>query len=435
MSILMLGLDHQAPVETRERVAFLASERAADLAALLERPGLLEAVILSTCNRTELYAVCSDPGEGHETLVEYLSERKGLARAEVERHVTVMFEEEAAAHLFRVAAGLESQILGEGQILAQVKEALASAQAHRSCGALLDALFRHALTAGKRARSETGIARGAVSVAGAAVELACSFLGSLQGRSILLLGTGKIGEVAARLLASSGLSAIYLANRSLDSASKLAELVRGEAVAFHDLARVLERVDALLCCTGAPHHVLSASDLAPVVARRSGRPLILIDMSVPRNLDPAIAHLEGCRVCDLDDLQGIAERNRRERATLIPEVEDILARELAAFLAWHQGYQVAPTIAAWRSKLVFLREKGLERFWLRHGGRFTDEQRRLVAEVVQGLFDKLSHGPLSRLKGMDGPRQRQLARALETLFGLDVAPGESLRHRRVERRR
>lgn len=287
MSILMLGLDHQAPVETRERVAFLASERAADLAALLERPGLLEAVILSTCNRTELYAVCSDPGEGHETLVEYLSERKGLARAEVERHVTVMFEEEAAAHLFRVAAGLESQILGEGQILAQVKEALASAQAHRSCGALLDALFRHALTAGKRARSETGI----------------------------------------------------------------------------------------------------------------------------------------------------AERNRSERATLIPEVEDILARELAAFLAWHQGYQVAPTIAAWRSKLTYLREQGLERFWLRHGGRFTDEQRRLVAEVVQGLFDKLSHGPLSRLKGMDGPRQRQLARALETLFGLDVAPGESLRHRRVERRR
>ncbi|HEY9856175.1 MAG TPA: glutamyl-tRNA reductase [Stenomitos sp.] len=434
MPILLLGLDHHAPVEVRERAAFLAAEREADLLALLERPGVVEAVILSTCNRTELYAVCSDPG-AHATLQGFLMERKGLTEREVEHHVTPMFQEEAAAHLFRVAAGLESQILGEGQILAQVKEALASAQACHASGAILDALFRRALTAGKRARTETDIARGAVSVAGAAVELARSLLGSLQGRAILLLGTGKIGEVAARQLASSGLSAIYLANRSLESASRLAELVKGEAVAYHDLGAVLGRVDVLLCCTGAPHHVLSAADLAPVVARRAGRPLLLIDLSVPRNLDPAIARLEGCRLCDLDDLRGLAERHRSERSLFVPMVEGILAQELAAFFTWQQGHQVAPTIAAWRSKLAMLQEQELDRFWLRHGGRFTAEQRRLVDEAIQALFDKLAHGPLSRLKELDGTRQQQLAEALVTLFDLNVEDVEPHQRRRLAKRR
>ncbi len=436
MQIFMLGLDHRkAPVDVRGRAAFLLDDRAADFASLLRRPGLLEAVILSTCNRTELYVVGADPDSGPSALTQALVERKGLASDEIDRYFTCMFQEEAAGHLFRVAAGLESLILGEGQILSQVKEALASAQAHQACGAILDALFRRALSAGKRARTETGIAKGAVSVAGAAVELARDALGSFQGRSVLVLGTGKIGEVAARHLSAAGLSALYLANRTRESALELAGRVKGEAIAFHDLGSVLDRVDVLLCCTGAPHHVLEASDLIPVIERRRGKPLLLIDVSVPRNLDPRIARLEGCRLCDLDDLHEVAERNRGERASLLPAVEGILAAELAAFLAWRQSYQVAPTITSLRCKLAELREQELERFWARHGGRFSVEQRPLVGELIEGLFDKLLHAPFAHLKGMSGQEQQHVARALETLFELSVEDLAARHQRRLAERR
>lgn len=436
MQILMVGLDHlHAPVDVRGRAAFLPPERAAALAALLARPGLLEGVILSTCNRTELYAVSDDPAIGQASLAAFLSERKTLSDAEIDRHFTLMHHEEAAAHLFRVAAGLESQILGEGQIVAQIKEALALAQAQRASGAILDALFRHALSAGKRARSETGIARGAVSVASAAIELACGHFGSLAGRSILILGTGKIGEVAGLQLAGLGLASITLASRTLASAARLADRIGGRAIAFHDLGSVLDRIDVLLCCTGAPHHVLGRDELAPVIERRGGRPFLLIDVSVPPNLDPLIGSLPGCRVCDLEDLREAAERNRVERAGLVPEVEGILAQELSIFLEWLQNYRLTPTIASLRSKVNALCELELERFWQRHGKRLPEEARPLFAEAVRAVADKLLHAPMTRLKGLPASQQQQLAGALRTLFDLSVEDAEEHYQRRLGERR
>lgn len=436
MQILMLGLDHRrAPVDVRGRAAFLAAERPADLAALLGYPGLREAVILSTCNRTELYVVTDEPAIGSESLVAYLSDRKGLSAAEIDRHCVLMIQEEAAAHLFRVAAGLESQILGEGQIVCQIKEALGLAQAQRASGAILDALFRHALSAGKRARSETPIARGAVSVASAAVELARAHFGTLEGRSILILGTGKIGEVAGLKLAGLGLASLTLASRTMSSASRLAERIGGVAVAFHDLGSVLATIDVLLCCTGAPHHVLGVDDLAPVALRRAGRPLLCIDVSVPHNLDPAIATLWGCRLADLDDLKEVAERHRSERAGLIPEVEALLARELGGFLDWLKNYRLTPTIAGLRAKVTELCDQEAERFWLRHGKRLPDEARSLVADALHALSDKLLHVPLSQLRGMPAPQQQQLVGALQTLFELSVESAEEHYRRRLAERR
>ncbi|HEY9898051.1 MAG TPA: glutamyl-tRNA reductase [Pantanalinema sp.] len=416
MFIHMIGLSHRtAPVAVRERVAVPAHGLQGALSDLLADPGVLEGVILSTCNRTEVYAVTADPSLGIEALRRFAA-RGGADAGGFEARA----QGEAVLHLMRVAAGLESQLLGEHQILAQIKEALAAAQHQRAAGAILDALFRFALSAGKRARSQTEIARGAVSVSGAAIHLAREHFGSLRGRAILILGSGKMGELAARHLAGSGLDRIYVASRTQGAARRLAEATGGEVVSFFALDEVLARVDVLVCCTGAPHHVLSASDLAGLHARRGGRELVLLDLSMPRNLDPAIADLPGMRLWGLDDLEAIARERRQERAGVVSEVEAILEEERAAYLAWLRYFQMSPAIASLRDKAHQVRAGELERFLDKYAEAFSGDQRRLIEELSQAIVNKLLHGPLSRLRGMSAQEQRQHVGTLQDLFDLPV---------------
>jgi glutamyl-tRNA reductase len=436
MRILMCGLDHAtAELSVRERFAFGDAALDAALSTLAGRPDVLECAILSTCNRTELYAVVTTEEAGRLALGEFALGASGLAPAELERHLRFRLEAEAVEHLFRVAAGLESQILGEGQILAQVKDAQAAARRHRTLGTLLDPVFRFAIATGKRVRTQTPIAHGAVSVVGAALELARTKLGELAGRRALVLGAGRMGELAAKHLAAAGARQIFIASRTLETAARLAEETKAQALPFHNLAPALVDADLVLCCTDAPHHVLGAADLAPVTAKRRGRPLLMIDLAMPRNLDPELAGRAGVELFDLDALEAIADRHRRARQDLVAQAEELVAEELAAYQVWRRGMPLNPAIASLRSKFTSVRDQELERFTARHAARFTAEQLALVENLGRSLTNKLLHEPLTQLKGTHAEDRQPMLRALAQLYALDVEGyGEYYRRRSQERR-
>ncbi len=421
MHVMMLGLSHaSAPVEVRERVAFSGQALAMGLSMMVSRPAILEGAILSTCNRTELYAVVSSPEEGRSALRAFILEERDLPAEIFDQFFYFLEGDAAIRHLFRVSGGLESQILGEGQILSQVKDAHAAGQLHRTMGAVLDSLFRFAVTAGKRGRAETEISRGAVSVSSAAIELAKDTLGGFDGKAILILGTGKMGELAAKQLPSYNLSKIYVANRTLESAERLAERVGGEAVPFHAMQDALERVDMVVCSTGAPHYVLTPSEMEHVIASRNGKPLLMVDVSVPRNIDPAVGAMPGITLFDVDDLQWVANKNRTERQAVAQEVEAILDSEFKGYKTWLKNFRMTPTISSFRNKAQDLREQELNRFWDRNAPAFTPEQRQLIDSMTQALVNKFLHQPLTSLKGMNTLQQHHHASALQTLFDLKV---------------
>lgn len=421
MHVIMLGLSHDsAPVEVRERVAFAGQGLALGLALMVSRPAVLEGAILSTCNRTELYAVVSSPEAGRQALKDFILTERDLPAAVFEEFFYFLEGDDAIRHLFRVAGGLESQILGEGQILSQVKDAQAAAQLHRTMGAVLDSLFRFAITAGKRVRTETEISRGAVSVSSAAIELAKESLGGFDGKTIMILGTGKMGELAAKQLPSYNLAKIFVANRTLESAEQLAERIGGEAVPFHDMQGALEQIDMLVCSTGAPHFVLTPAEMKHVIANRKGKPLLIVDVSVPRNIDPALGNVPGITVYDVDDLQTVASKNRSERQAVAEEAEVILHSEIAGYRTWLKNFRMTPTISSFRSKAQDLRDQELNRFWDKNAAAFTPEQRQLVEAMTQAMMNKFLHQPLASLKGMNALQQHHHASALQTLFDLKV---------------
>lgn len=437
MQILMCGLDHTTtPVEVRERLAFGDVGLDAGLAMLAGMPEVLEGAILSTCNRTEFYAVVTDEAAGR-LAMRALATAGGRLPPEVfDAHARFRLEAEAVAHLFGVAAGLESQILGEGQILAQVKDALAAARRHRMVGALLDPIFRFALAAGKRVRTQTCIDQGAVSVAGAAVELARAQLGDLAACTALVLGAGCMGELVAKHLAARQVGRVYVASRSLAPAMRLANRVGGEALPFQHLHGALSGVDLVVCCTDAPHHVLGADDCLEPLASRDGRPLLMLDLAVPRNLDPALGRSAGVTLIDMDGLAEVASRHREARAALVAEARAILGEELARYEAWRRAVPLNPAIAGLKAKFSAVGDQELEGFLERHAAHFTPEQRALVEGLARSIVNKLLHEPLVQLKETGGSQQRHMIEALGRLYGLNVEGfGEYYRRRLEERRR
>lgn len=436
MHVMMLGLSHaSAPVEVRERVAFSGQALAMGLSMMVSRPAVLEGAILSTCNRTELYAVVSNPAEGREALKSFILEARALPSEVFEEFFYFLEGDAAIRHLFRVSAGLESQILGEGQILSQVKDAQAAAQLHRTMGSVLDSLFRFAVTAGKRVRTETEISRGAVSVSSAAIELAKETLGGFDDKAIMLLGTGKMGELAAKQLPDYGLGKVYVANRTLESAEQLAKRIGGEAVPFHAMQQALEQIDMLVCSTGAPHYVLTPSEMKPVLEQRAGKPLLIVDVSVPRNIDPALGNMPGVTLYDVDDLHSVASKNRAERQAIAQEVEGILESEISGYQTWLKNFRMTPTISSFRNKALDLRDQELNRFWDKHAHTFSPEQRQLVEAMTQALVNKFLHQPLTSLKGMNALQQHHHASALQTLFDLKVEDFQEHYLRRTGERR
>ncbi len=407
--LLLVGVSHkEAPLDLRERLHVGAHE-AGDVGVELACAG--GAVVVSTCNRTEIYVADIDARAARTRVVGALAERAGVAAAELGPVLNVAAGSLAARHLFRVAAGLESRVVGEPQILGQVREARRLAAAAGSTGRLLDRLFDHALLAGKRVRTETTLATASDSIAAAAAQLVKQRVGPLEGRRVLIVGTGKIGGLTAAGLVAPGVESVFVAHRGLERAVALADRFGGRAVGLDRLGAEVERADVVVSCTRCPQLVLELDEVARALARRHGAPLLLVDLAVPRDIDPRIGDLPGCELHDVDAVGSCAARTTR--AGELRRAEQIVADEVARFEAWQRALGVAPDIASLRRRAESIRVSELARADAKLAA-LTPAERRAVEALTAQLVNKLLHLPTVRAK--------EAPDALRHLFALeDVA--------------
>jgi glutamyl-tRNA reductase len=419
VSVVVVGLNHRTvPLELLERMNVSSTRLPKVLADIAGREHVSEVVVLSTCHRTEVYAVAERYHGAVQDIRNAFSEMAFIAPEDFSDHLYTYSDGAAAAHLFSVTAGLDSVVVGESEILGQVRQAWQRAQEEGVAGPRLDALFRHAVVTGKRARTETAIGRGTTSLAHAAVAMADRRLGSLDGRRILVLGAGEVGESMAVALANAGTAEILVANRTWDRAVALAARIGGRAVQLDGLTDALGEVDVLLTSTGAPSAIVDESDLAPVLQRRQGRPLLIVDVAMPRDIDPTVAELPGVTLLDLDDVRGFVEAGLAERRREVQRVRAIVDEELERYAANATARQVAPTITALRDHVEALRVAELERQRIRLDD-LDPKQREAVEAVTRAVLGKVLHEPTVRLKDAAGsPRGERLADALRELFGI-----------------
>jgi glutamyl-tRNA reductase len=400
MPILMIGLNHKvAPVEVRERLAFSADRIPGALEQLIndEVPEIKEVVLLSTCNRTEVYICTCDSTEGETRLREFLAERAKLPPEQLQSMLYVLQGEEAVEHLMQVAAGLDSLVLGENEILGQVRSAAEIAHDAGATGPILSALFRYSVQAGKRARSETEIGRGEISVASVVVEMAEGAFGPLNDRTALLIGAGKISTITARALVKAGLHCVMIANRTFEKAQKLAKNLNGTAVHFDRLDDVLARADIVICSTGAPHIVLHSDAVAKAQKMRFSRPLLVADLAVPRDADPEIASIPGVQLANIDDLDVIVKTRHPLTASVYQEVQAIVQQELEEFCQWMRARRCVPVIQALHNKAEDIYQKEVEKT-LHRLGPLTPKQECMVAAMGKAIANKLLHEPTIHLR-------------------------------------
>ena len=412
--ITCVGLNHQtSPVEEREKLAFTPDELPAALASLGQR--LHGAVLLSTCNRTELYAAIAP--DHAKSLIDLLNEAKG---AHVDpAHFYVLQHRDAVAHLFRVAAGVDSMVLGESQILGQVRDAMSAATEAGALNGVLSRVFHSAITAGKRARTETNIGGHAVSVGSAAVALARKSLGNLVGKTVLVISAGSIGKLAAKALAREAGSRVLVANRTLARAEDLATQVgpNAEATDFGHLQEAIAASDIVISGTSAEGFIIGPQHVRPIMALRDGRSLLFIDIAVPRDVDPAVSAIPGVHVCDIDDIEAVTEQGWSGRQGEVERVETVIGEEVESFLGWWSSLDVVPVIAALRERAEDIRRRELERT-LGRMPELDEEARRSIEAMTQAIVKKMLDRPIARLK--DGADKGLYMEALQDLF--DVPP-------------
>ena len=419
--LLALGISHKtAPLELRERLALTEGRAAGVLNDLRSHAQVGEAAAISTCNRTELYLVVTEAVEAENVALGALSRQAGIRPTELIESLYSYRGIEAARHLYRVAAGLDSMILGEAEIQGQVKRAYELALVEGATGAILNRLFRGALAAGKRVRGETRIGEGGISVPSAAVQLATRTLGDLTGRHVLLIGAGETAELTARALTARGVETVFVANRRYDRAIGLAERFGGSAVRLEDLPAQLEIADIVVSSTNSPHHLVEREELELVAAARDYRPLLLIDLAVPRDIDPSCREVTGVVVRDVDDVQTIADRNATGREVESRGAEVIVAAELARFERWLGSLEVLPTVASLRVRA----DEIVSRVLAENIGRFDDlspEDQVRIEAMARSIASRLLHEPTLRLKraAEESDAYQQVA-ALRELFGLDA---------------
>lgn len=416
--LTLVGLNHRsAPLELRERLALSGENARLALEQLRSDPAVSEAFILSTCNRVE-FLVRGPTPDGGAAIDRYLASEYGLDRTVLDRHAYRMAGRDAIRHLFRVTAGLDSMILGEPQIQGQVKEAFVASRATGATGVVLDRLLQHALSAAKRARSETGISRHAVSVASAAVKLANKIFGRLDERRVLMLGAGKMGELVARHLHRQGVAELIVCGRRFNNADRAARRFGGRAVHWDDGLDQLRSVDIVIGCTGAPRPVLTRDQVAEALrARRSGA-LFLIDIAVPRDIEPAVHALENVYLYDIDALESVVDDNLGERRRAAQLAQRLIDGEVDAFERWRQAQDVAPLIAALREDLLATGERELERFRNRLGP-LAEGQEQALRELTRAMTRKFLDRPTRYLRdsAYRGESER-IASLLREMFDL-----------------
>jgi glutamyl-tRNA reductase len=421
--IVVVGLNHRTvPLELLEPMTVSDALLPKALHDLLGREHITEAVVLSTCMRTEIYAVAEGFHGAMADVRNFLADWSGGEPETFCDYLYSFYGDGAISHLFRVASGIDSAILGEGEIVRQVRDAWQLARHEDAAGPTLTRLFRHAIEVGKRARSETAISRGTTSMSQAAVSMAAARLGALQGQTILVVGAGEMGQGIAQALASvPGIGEILVSNRTWSKGAALAKQVGGRPLAFGDVAAALEQTDLLLTSTGAPNLLLAADDLQAVLPARRGRPLLVVDVAVPRDVDPAVGNLAGVTLLNMDDLKAFADAGMAQRRQEVGAVNQIVAEEVERFVQLTAHREAAPVVAALRDRAEQLRQAELHRHRARLAG-LNERQQAVVESVTRGILAKLLHEPTVRLKAASGSAHGdQLADAVRTLFGLSVS--------------
>ena len=419
MSVVAVGLNHRTvPLDLLERMTVPASRLPKALADLTSREHINEAVVLSTCNRIEVYVFAEKFHGAYQDIRNFFAEASHVAPEEFSDHLTSLYDGDAARHLFSVASGLDSAVLGEHEILGQVRKSWETASTEGAVGPVLNTLFRHSLEVGKRVRTETAISRNITSVSQAAVAMATERLGGLEGRQVLIVGAGEMGEGLARALHGGGVAGIRVANRTWDRAVEVAGRLGGEPVRLDDLPHHLAEVDVLLTSTGASAAILEHGDLASVVGERHGRELLVVDIAVPRDVDPTAGEIEGVTLLDMDDLREFADVGIRERQREVIAVHAILDVELDRYVDESTARSAAPLVASLRARGDLVRSGELQRLAARLGD-LDDRQRDAVEALAAGIVGKLLHEPTVRLKDAAGTaRGERLAEALRDLFDL-----------------
>lgn len=418
MNLIVIGINHKtAPLQLRERLDFSKEDCARFLEGLKELPDLEEAMVLSTCNRVELYGVAN---AGRKlSLVQTLARFHGLEPESLRGYLYLFRGEEAVRHLFLVASSLDSMVIGEAQILGQVKDAYTLAAERGSTGILLQHLLERAFKVAKRVRSETGLARLSVSISSAAVAMAEKIYGSLEGKTVLIVGAGKMSELAARHLLSSGVKKILVSNRTPERAKEMAQRFGGSPLPFERIREGMEVADIAITSTGSPQPILSKKDIELVMHTRRSRPLFLIDIAVPRDIDPKANEVDNVYIYDLDDLQELVLSNLKERQKEVERGEALIAKEVCQFTEWWRAQEAKPTIISLREKMEEIRRGELERA-LPRLGNLTPEQIEMVSSLTARIVNKILHHPLLELKRhpahQDSAAFLQLVRRL---FGLE----------------
>ncbi len=418
--LLALGVSHKtAPLELRERLSLTEGRAVGALRELTAAAGIHEAAAISTCNRTELYLVVSDPVEAESTALGVLTRQAEIRPTELLGHLYSMRSTDAVRHLFRVTSGLDSMIVGEAEVQGQVKRAYELALVEGGTGPILNRLFRGALAAGGRARDETGVSEKGLSISSVAVELAQRTLGDLGERSVLVIGAGETAELVARALVARGVATVFVANRRYDRAIGLAQRFGGNAVRFEELPEQLELADIVVSATNSPHHIVERDDITQVMASREGRPLLLVDIAVPRDIEPACREITGVSLHDIDNVQQIVERNASGREAEAKRAEQIIEVELDRFEHWLTSLEVVPTIVAMRERGEEIVRRVLaenEPRW----ERLSEADRERLTTMAKAIASRLLHEPTLRMKRAAGSDEAYLyVSALRELFGLD----------------
>jgi glutamyl-tRNA reductase len=421
MHLFLLGVSHRtAPVDLRERLDFAARGLDAALAALAARPASSEAVVLSTCNRSEIYVACGEVPAAQADLLGFLAEYHGLDAETVTPHLYERVDGAAAQHLFRVAGGLDSLVVGEPQILGQVKEAYSTATERGSAGPLLNKVFSWSFTVGKRVRSETALSEGAVSVSFAATSLARKIFGDLAGRTVLVVGAGEMGKLTAQHLKAQGVERVLITSRTLAHASALAGSIGGAPVPWSELLSTLGEADIVITATGAALPILTRAQVESARRGRRNRPLFIIDIALPRDVDPAVGDLDSVFLYNIDDLQAVVQENLTRRAAEVARAEAIVTAEVAKFEAWLTARGAIPTVVALRQRFETIRRSELDRLQPKLSG-LPPEAKTRVEEITRLLVEKLLITPTEQLKSTPDPeRVRTYADALTQLFALDA---------------
>ena len=424
MHLFLLGVSHKtAPVDVRERLDFSSRDLGAAVEALATRPSAAESVVLSTCNRSEIYVASENPERAREDIVAFLSHYHSLPPESFAPHLFSFGDDAAAKHLFRVAAGLDSLVVGEPQILGQVKDAFETAAGRRCTGPMLSKLFHWSFGVGKRVRTETALGEGAVSISFAAVALARKIFGRLEGRRVLVIGAGEISSLTAEHLRSQGVGEMVITSRTTAHAETLASTVGGTAAPWDDVTALLNTADIVVTATGSQRPILTRAQVESTTGRHRPDPLFIIDLAVPRDVEPSVGDIEQVFLYNVDDLQSIVQENLSRRTREIAHAETIVAEELLKFATWQRSRGAVPTVVALRQRFDAIRRSELQRLDGKLAGLSPDERAR-VDEVTRLIVEKLLLEPTEQLKALpDEETQVAYTEAVNRLFRLRT--GES----------